>query len=124
MPDVTPDIVLKYPPREIDPRERELIDQWLSLTGDVSVAHVSARRSDDPALYRRIVIATGPGTQPTHLIHAPNGLRLWIKLTIGPSEVDVFDSLYAALNSIRDVLKHADLGSVGNNSSSGSDISA
>jgi hypothetical protein len=117
-------VLLKYPPREIDPRERELIDQWLSLTGDVSVAHVSARRSDDPALYRRIVIATGPGAQPTHLIHAPNGLRLWIKLTIVPSEVEVFDSLYSALNSIRDVLKHADIGSVSHDSPIGGDTSA
>jgi hypothetical protein len=124
MPDVSPDVLLKYPPREIDPRERELIDQWLSLTGDVSAAHVSARRSDDPALYRRIVIATGPGVQPTHLIHAPNGLPLWIKLTIGRSEVEVFDSLYSALNSIRNVLAHAHLGSVGHNTSSGSDTSA
>jgi hypothetical protein len=39
------------------------------------------------------------------LIHCPERLRLWIKLTLGPYQrVEMFDTLQAALNSIRPVL--------------------
>ncbi len=105
MSDSIHDVLLKYPPREIDPVERQLIDKWLALAGDISVAYVSGRKSDDPALFRRLVIAAGPGDQPTHLIHAPVGLRLWVKLTVGGmATVEMFDTLLTALNSIRRVL--------------------
>jgi hypothetical protein len=106
MPDTTRDLLLKYPPREIAPGERQYVDEWLARASDVSAAYVSGRRSDDPALYRRIVIAAGPGDEPTHLIHAPTGLRLWLKMTLGGDpRVEIFDTLVAALNSIRRVLE-------------------
>jgi hypothetical protein len=40
-----------------------------------------------------------------NLIHCPERLRLWIKMTLGPyHRVETFDTLQAALNSIRPVL--------------------
>jgi hypothetical protein len=105
MTDPAHDLLLKYPPREIDPGERQLVDEWLARASDISAAYVSGRKSDDPAMYRRIVIAAGPGNQPTHLIHAPTGLRLWLKMTLGGDpRVEMFDTLVSALNSIRQVL--------------------
>lgn len=58
-------VMLTFPPRELSPLERELVQEWLGLAGDVSEAHVSTRRSDDPALYRRIVITDAPDGRPT-----------------------------------------------------------
>ena len=99
------DILLRLPPRQLAPDERELVEQWLSLAPDVPSAYVSSRRQDDPVMYRRIVIATAADGQPTQTIHAPTGMRLWVKLTIGQEpEVELFDSLAGALNSIRRVL--------------------
>jgi hypothetical protein len=98
-------VVLTFPPRLVSPPERELVIQWLSRAGDVPLTYVSERRSDDPALFARIIIGIGPGIGPTHLIHAPKTMNdLWCKTTISPLQVEIFDSLRAALNSIRDVL--------------------
>jgi hypothetical protein len=98
-------VMLTFPPRELAPFERELVSEWLALAGDISEAHVSTRRSDDPALYRRIVITDGPDGRPTHLIHHPDGLELWVKMTIGPyPQIEMFSTLREALNSIRHVL--------------------
>jgi hypothetical protein len=98
-------VVLTFPPRELSPVERELVHEWLALAGDISQAHVSARRSDDPALYHRIVVSDAPDGRPTHLIHQPAGLDLWVKMTIGPNpEIEMFGTLRVALNSIRHVL--------------------
>jgi hypothetical protein len=105
MPTIMQDVILRYPPRELSPLERELIDEWLALAADISGAYVSGRKADDPALYRRIVITDSSGGHPTHLIHCPERLRLWIKMTLGPYQrVEMFDTLQAALNSIRSVL--------------------
>jgi hypothetical protein len=98
-------LLLRYPPRELSPLERQLADEWRALAGDISSAYVSGRKTDDPALYRRIVITDGSDGEPTHLIHCPERLRLWIKMTLGPYQrVEMFDTLQAALNSIRPVL--------------------
>ena len=98
-------VLLRYPPRELSPRERQMADEWRALAGDVSSAYVSTRKTDDPALYRRIVITDRPDGPPTHLIHCPERLRLWIKLTLGADQrVEMFDTLQASLNSIRPVL--------------------
>jgi len=98
-------VVLTFPPGELSQFERELVSEWLALAGDISGAHVNARRSDDPALYRRIVVSDAPDGRPTHLIHHPDGLELWVKMTIGRDpQVEMFGTLRAALNSIRHVL--------------------
>jgi len=105
MPDSEADILLRYPPRPLDPIERDLVAQWLSLAGDISSAYVSTRQEDDPALYRRVVITVSPDGHPTQTVHAPAGKQLWVKLTLGPEPItEFFDSLATALNSIRRVL--------------------
>ena len=106
MPDDTMrDVLLRYPPRDLAPHERQLVHDWLALAGDVPAAYVSERRTDDPALYRRIVISLTANAEPTHLIHAPTGMRLWVKVTVAPDmRIEMFDTLAAALNSIRRVL--------------------
>lgn len=46
-----------------------------------------------------------PDGRPTHLIHHPDGLEAWVKMTIGPyPQIEMFGTLMAALNSIRHVL--------------------
>jgi hypothetical protein len=98
-------VMLTFPPRELSPLERELTREWLARVGDISDCHVSARRSDDPVLYRRIVVSTVPDGRPTHLIHHPDGLDLWVKMTVRPyAQIEMFGTLNAALNSIRPVL--------------------
>jgi hypothetical protein len=98
-------VMLTFPPRELSPLERKLVHEWLALAGDISEAHVSTRRSDDPALYRRIVVTDAPDGRPTHLIHHPDGLDLWVKMTVGPyAHFEMFPTLAGALNSIRRVL--------------------
>ncbi|HET7880172.1 MAG TPA: hypothetical protein VFL55_04745 [Acetobacteraceae bacterium] len=105
MPDSETDILLRLPPRTLDPDERSLVAEWLSLASDIPSAYVSTRRADDPVMYRRIVISAVADGRPTHTIHAPSGKRLWVRLTIGGEPVvELFDSLAGALNSIRRVL--------------------
>jgi hypothetical protein len=100
-----PVMVLTFPPRELSPLERELAREWLARAGDVLDCHVSSRRSDDPAFHRRIVVTDAQDGRPTHLIHHPDGLDLWVKMTVGPySHFEMFPTLTAALNSIRRVL--------------------
>ena len=100
--------MLTFPPRELSPRERELVREWLALAGDISDAYVSARRSDDPALYRRVVVSGAPDGRPTHLIHRPEGLDLWVKMTLGSNAYcEMFPTLTEALNSIRHVMVDA-----------------
>jgi hypothetical protein len=106
MPADMHDVLLRFRPRELAPGERALFSEWLSLAGDVASAYVSGRKSDDPALYRRIVVVAGPDDQPTHLIHAPAGQHMWLKMTLGPEpRTEMFETLHAALNSIQHVLK-------------------
>jgi hypothetical protein len=106
MPKSPAEILLTFPPRALARRERDLVAEWLSLASDIPSAYVSTRRLDDPAMYRRIIVAAHPDASPTHIIHAPSGMRLWVKLTIGgTSQVEMFSSLACALNSIRRVLE-------------------
>jgi hypothetical protein len=97
--------MLTFPPRELSPFEWELVRDWLALASDVSDAYVSTRRSDDPALYRRVVVSDAPHGRPTHLVHRPGDQNLWVRMTIGPyPQIAMFGTLRAALNSIRAVL--------------------
>jgi hypothetical protein len=105
MPKSFSDILLTVQPRALAPDECDRVAEWLSLAPDIPSAYVSMRRLDDPATYRRIVVATTPDGRPTHLIHAPSGTHLWVKLSIDQqSRVEMFDTLSEALNSIRQVL--------------------
>ncbi len=104
MPNRTGDVLRTFPPRPLNPDERTLVDTWLAATCDVASAYVSERRSDDPTLYRRIVITVGPEPGPTYLVHAPAGISCWLVSAAGRgAEVQRYNSLRAALNSIRPV---------------------
>ncbi len=97
------DILLEFPPRLLGPTERALVDEWRRLS-DVPLAYVSQRRSDDPNLFGRVVIATGPGTKPSHVVQAVFGLPCWIVISMEPpGRVRQFDTLRDALHSVRPV---------------------
>ncbi|HUB13464.1 MAG TPA: hypothetical protein VMB34_16060 [Acetobacteraceae bacterium] len=104
MTDRTEHVLRTFPPRPLNPDERALVQAWLAIACDVASAYVSERRSDDPAIYHRIVVTVGPEPTPSFLIHAPAGLSCWLVQSVGgePS-VRRFDSLRAALNAIRPV---------------------
>jgi hypothetical protein len=98
-------VLLTFPARQISPDERKLVREWFALAGDIAAAYTSDRRSDDPALYRHIVVVDNPHGRPTFLIHQPAGLTMWIKTVVRrKTQVETFETLRAALNSIRQVL--------------------
>lgn len=99
------DMLMSLPPRVLGPHERALLADWLAAAGNIANAYVSARRSDDPAMQQRIVIVAGPDNRPSHLVHAPSGIRSWVLISLGPPQcIEQFGSLRAALNSIQRVL--------------------
>jgi hypothetical protein len=99
------EILLTIPPRMLSPTEQVVVQEWIALAGDVPSAYVSQRRSDDPAFFGRVVIATGPDTKPTHTIHVPAGSALWLVILMGsPQSARQFNTLRDALNSVRPVL--------------------
>ena len=99
------DILRTFPPRALAPHEHAVVADWLSHAGDIVSAYVAERRSDDPTIYRRIVIVAGPSNHRSHLIHAPEGMSCWLLFSIGEyPPVRQFDTLREALNSIRPVL--------------------
>lgn len=105
MPSRTADILQTFPARPLRADERELVAEWLAAASDVSSAFVSERRSDDPAIYRRIAISVDGNGAFTHLIHSPvhSDVRIVLNVRYRP-EVHQFDSLLEALNFVRPVL--------------------
>jgi hypothetical protein len=102
------DAIGYFPARPLQPAEHSVVAEWLANAGDVASAYVANRRSDDPAHYRRIVIVTKPGDGPSHIIHAPARLSIWVLFILGQeTEFRTFASLRAALNFVRPVLKVA-----------------
>ena len=82
-----------------------MLAEWLAAAGDVALAYVSSRQSDEATLKHRIVVFSGDGGQLSHLVFAPAGRDIWIVLTKGPrSRLRRHKTLRAALNSIRPVL--------------------
>ena len=94
------------PARALTPAEHATVAEWLAAAGDISSAYVSDRRTDDPAMYRCVVIVTKPDDGPSHLIHAPDNENLWVVFAVGKgSKARTFPALRTALNSIRPVLE-------------------
>ena len=82
-----------------------MLADWLSAAGDIASAYFCERRSDDPAMYRRIVIFEDMKLGPSYLIHTPTSVDAWITLNVRhTSEARSFGSLRDALNSVRPVL--------------------
>ena len=105
MPKPAVDILLTFPPRMLSSTEQMLVQEWIGLANDVPFTYVSQRRSDDPALFGRVVIATGPDAKTSHTIHAPAESAPWLLTSMGPPRsVQQFNTLHDALNSVRPVL--------------------
>ena len=93
------------PARSLTPSEHATVAEWLAAAGDIASAYVSDRHTDDPAVYRCVVVITKPDDGPSHLVHAPVDQDVWIVFSLGEgSNVQTFPTLAAALNSIRSVL--------------------
>jgi hypothetical protein len=104
MPGRTIDLQQTFPARPLRPDERDLVAEWLAAAGNVSSAYVSERRTDDPAIYRRIAISADGDGAFTHLIHAPFHSDVWIVLHVRHKpEIHHFESLQDALNFVRPV---------------------
>ena len=89
----------------LSPVEQVLVQEWIGLGNDVPLAYASQRRSDDPAFFGRVVIATGPDAKPSHTIHTPGESALWLLTSMGPPRsVWQFNTLHDALNLLRPVL--------------------
>ena len=105
MADRTADVLRTLPPRLLRADERKLLADWLSAAGDIASAYFCERLSDDPAMYRRIVIFEDANLGPSYLIHTPTSVDTWITLSVRHApEVRFFDSLRDALNFVRPVL--------------------
>jgi len=89
------------PARPLTPDEHGLVAEWLAVAGDIALAYVSGRRSDDAALYRRVVIVTKADEGPSHLFHTAAGRNVWVVFTLEQRvRIRRSRSLRAALNSI------------------------
>jgi|SRR5271165_199347 len=105
MPNRLDDQLHAFRPRPLRPDERELVTEWLAAAGDIASAYVSARSSDDPAIYRRIVITEDGDGRPSYLIDTPTGTDYWVVLQFRPApDVRQFGTLREALNFVRPVL--------------------
>jgi hypothetical protein len=105
MPQSAADVLHTLPARPLRPEEREVVAEWLAAADGVTSAYIAERGSDDPAMYRRIVISLKEDGWPTHLIHTRSGMDKWVLLDVNPEpKVRTFGSLPDALNSIRRVL--------------------
>jgi hypothetical protein len=108
---LTRNVIRQFPARPATPEERTLLGEWLAAAGDVALAYVSSRQSDDPVLRHRIVIITDPRREPSHFVHAPPSRNIWMVFSRGRkgTRVSRFPTLLAALNSIRPVIVNAPL---------------
>lgn len=92
-----------FPPRPLTDGERAILLGWSMAVKDFS-AFVSERRSDDPAVYRRIVISRRADNRRLYLIHSHQNSDHWIMVSAADREdVGHFPTLRAALNYISPV---------------------
>jgi hypothetical protein len=91
------------PPRPLTDDERLLLRGWNKAATRLS-AFVSERATDDPAIYRRIVVSRRDTQQPLHLIHASTESAGWIMVAAdGAGHFQRFPSLRAALDHLEPV---------------------
>ena len=97
--------LLSFPPRSLSQTERELFNEWLGSAGDIPLAFISQRRSDDPRMYLRIVIWLDAGGERVYTVHATSVGTGWLVAPFDqPSLANIYDTLRDALNSIRPAL--------------------
>jgi hypothetical protein len=103
-------VIRQFPARPPTSDERALLGEWVAAAGDVALAYVSSRQSDDPVLRHRVVVITDPRTGPSHFVHAPPSRDIWMVFSRGRkgTRVSRFPTLLAALNSIKPVLVHVE----------------
>jgi len=91
------------PPRPLTDEERLIVRAWAEASS-VHSAFVSERRTDDPAIYRRIVVLRRVTKRQLYLVHCPQGSNCWIVLSAVEREnLGYFPTLRDALNFIRPV---------------------
>lgn len=94
-------VLRTFPPRPITDGERQILLDWIGTTDDLS-AFVSERRSDDPAIYRRIVVMRRATRRHLYLVHSPKDSDCWIVVSATEQEdIGRFPTLRAALNYVR-----------------------
>jgi hypothetical protein len=92
-----------FPPRPLTHGEREILRAWATRADDV-FAFVSERRSDDPTIYRRIVVSRLSTGQRLYLIRPPQGHDSWLVLSATEGEdIARCPTLRSALNFVRPV---------------------
>jgi hypothetical protein len=92
-----------FPPRPLTEDERHVLLDWIKAAKGFS-AFVSERRSDDPEIYRRIVVSRRATKQHLYLIHSPTDSARWIVFSAAKGEyVERFPTLRTALNYIEPV---------------------
>ena len=100
MSDLIDRVLRTFPPRPLTEAERELLLDWVETARDFQ-AFVSERRSDDPAIYRRVVVSHRNTQQHLYLIHCPKDLDCWIMVSpVGGKSIGRFASLRTALEYI------------------------
>ncbi len=92
-----------FPPRLLTDGEREILLDWIGAATEF-VAFVSERRSDDPAIYRRIVVSRRADNRRLYLIHSHRSSDHWSMVSaVDGDDVGRFPTLRAALNCISPV---------------------
>jgi len=94
-------VLMTFPPRPLTDGEREILRVWVTEVNDV-LAFVSERRSDDPAIYRRIVIIRKSTGQRLYLVRPPHGHDSWLVLSaVEGEDLARCPTLRAALNFVK-----------------------
>ena len=93
-------VAFTFPPRPLRPDEQARLAEWLDTPANPASGYFSERRSDDPALYHRIVVTLAGAARPTHLIFTPTDMDIWVVQALQTREARGFSSLSSALNSI------------------------
>jgi len=99
----TQNVLRTSPPRPLTDDERRLLDDWVQAAQGFT-AFISERRTDEPAIYRRIVISVRATRQHLYLIHAAAEPACLIMLCIATGEyAGRFPTLRAVLDYIEPV---------------------
>ena len=100
-------MVCSFPPRPVTDGERQLLLDWIEASDDLT-AFVSERRTDDPGIYRHLVVLRRINRQRLYLIHCPQRSNWWTVLSAAEREnVGYFPTLRAALHFIHPVARRA-----------------